>query len=91
MPLSFTSHSLFVSNSIKADVYSLSNDWLTGSDYRIISINTETADKTVKIIVLGEGELPDITLLEEQVRGRLFGRPLRLETVQSNSYIIVPE
>ncbi len=89
IPLSLTSYTLFVNNSIKAQVYSLSNDWLAGSNHRLISVETETADKSVKIVVLGEGQIPDITLLEEQVRGVLFGRPLRVEAVQSSSYTII--
>ncbi|MGM0689175.1 MAG: DUF389 domain-containing protein [Bacillota bacterium] len=91
IPLSLTSYSLFVSNSIKARVYSLSNDWLAGSGYRIIDINTETADKSVKMVILGEGELPNLDLLKEQSRGKLFGRPLRIETIHSNAYTIISE
>ena len=91
IPLSLTSYSLFVSNSIKARVYSLSNDWLAGSGYRIIDINTETADKSVKMILLGEGELPSLDLLQEQSRGQTFGRTIRIETIHSSAYTILYE
>ena len=91
IPLSFTSYSLYVSNTIKAQVYNLSHEWLAGSGYRLIDINTETADKAVEMFIIGEGELPSLDLLKEQSRGKLFDRPLRIETIQSNAYTFFPE
>lgn len=91
IPLSLTSYSLFVSNSIKARIYNLTNDWLAGSGYRIIDINTETADKSVKMILLGEGELPSLDLLQEQSRGQAFGRVIQIETIHSSAYFIFYE
>lgn len=88
IPLSLTSYALVVNNTIKARIYSLSQEWLAGSNYRLVAVNTETADHTVGLVILGEGDLPPLDLLEEQVRGQTFGRPLRVETIQSSSYIL---
>jgi uncharacterized hydrophobic protein (TIGR00271 family) len=90
-PLSLTSYNLIVTNTIKARIYNLSDEWLADSGYRLIAVNTETADNTVNLTILGEGELPDLDLLEQRSRGQLFGRPLRVETVQSSSFTLKSE
>lgn len=90
IPLTYTSYTLVVNNTITARGYRLGNEWLEGTGYRLVSVNAETADNTVNMVILGDGEAPDTALLEQQAQGLLFGRPLRVETIQSSSYIISP-
>ena len=88
IPLTYTSYTLIINNTITARVYRLGNEWLEDTGYRLISVNAETADNTVYVVILGDGDLPDTALFEEQSRELLFGRSLRIETIQSSSYTI---
>ncbi len=88
IPLTYSSYTLIINNTITARVYRLGNEWLDGTGYRLIAVNAETADNTVNMIILGDGELPEMDLLEQQLQGLLIDRPLRIETIQSSSYII---
>lgn len=88
IPLTYSSYTLVINNTITARVYRLGNEWLDGSGYNLIAVNAETADNTVTMAILGDGELPELDLLEQQSQGLLFGRPLRIETIQSSSHTI---
>jgi len=83
IPLSYTSYGIVVNNAITARIYKASEQWLKESSYRLISINTETADNTIYMVLRGEGEIPPLDILIEQLSGNTFGKDIRLETVQS--------
>lgn len=57
--------------------------WLAESGYRLISVNTETADNAIYIVLLGEGELPPLSVLKDKLDGKTFGKTVKVETVQS--------
>jgi hypothetical protein len=80
-----TSHQLIVTQKIAARTYELGQEWLVGSGYRLLSVDAETADGTVNLLVLGDGDLPPLERLEERARGFLFGRTVRVNVVQSRS------
>jgi uncharacterized hydrophobic protein (TIGR00271 family) len=83
IPLTYTSYGIVVNNAITAKIYWASDQWLKESSYRLISVNTETADNTIYMVLLGEGEIPPLDILIEQLSGNTFGKKIRLETVQS--------
>jgi uncharacterized hydrophobic protein (TIGR00271 family) len=83
IPLTYTSYGIVVNNAITAKIYWASDQWLKESSYRLISVNTETADNTIYMVLLGEGEIPPLDILIEQLSGNTFGKDIRLETVQS--------
>jgi len=83
IPLTYTSYGIVVNNAITARIYRASDQWLKESSYRLISVNTETADNTIYMVLLGEGEIPPLDTLIEQLAGNTFGKDIKLETVQS--------
>jgi hypothetical protein len=83
IPLSVTSYHLIVTNKISAQAYALGQEWLDGSGYRLMSVDAETADGTVNLLLLGEGDLPPQNKLEERARDLLFGRTIRVKVVES--------
>lgn len=85
IPLALTSQRLILSGKISARAYTLARQWLAGSDYRILSVDAETEDGSVKLLVLGKGALPPLQPLAERSRTQLFGRRLSLEVVQSQT------
>ncbi len=83
VPLTYTSYNVIVNNVVTARVYQASDLWLAESGYRLISVNTETADSSIYMVLLGEGEIPPLDTLIEQLSGNTFGKEIKLETVQS--------
>ena len=72
IPLSVTSYQLIVTNKVSARTYTLGQAWLKGSGYRLISVDAETTDGTVNLLLMGDGDLPSLNKLEEQARDILF-------------------
>jgi uncharacterized hydrophobic protein (TIGR00271 family) len=85
IPLSLTSYHLIVTNKVATRSYTLAQEWLDGSGYRLMSVDAETADGTVNLLLLGDGDLPPLESLEERARGVLFGRTIRVKIVQSRT------
>ena len=83
IPLTYTSYGIVVNNAITARIYKASDLWLAESGYRLISVNTETADNSIYMVLLGEGEIPPLDTLIEELSGNTFGKEIKLETVQS--------
>jgi uncharacterized hydrophobic protein (TIGR00271 family) len=83
VPLTFTSYQVIVNNVLTVRVYEASDLWLAESGYRLISVNTETADNSIYMVLLGEGELPPLAVLKEELKGKTFGKIVKVETVQS--------
>lgn len=88
MPLSVASYNLIVTNKISARTYALGQEWLEGSGYRLMSVDAETADGTVNLLVLGDGDLPPLHKLEERTRDLVFGRTIRVKVVESQTLYI---
>lgn len=88
IPLSVTSYQLIVTNLIAARTYTFSQQWLDGSGYRVLSVDAETADGTVNLLLLGGGELPPLSKLEDLTRGLLIGRTIRVKVVESQTLYI---
>ncbi len=91
IPLTYTSYRVIVNNAITARIYRASDSWLAGSGYRLINVNTETADNTINMVLIGEGDLPSLDMLREELADQTFGRAIRLETVQSKAAYLQPE
>ena len=81
-----TSHRLIISNKIAARTDALAQDWLQGSGYQLMSVDAETADGSVNLLLVGEGDLPSLQQLQERARGVLFGRTLRLKVLESRTF-----
>lgn len=83
VPLTYTSYNVVKNNVVTLRVYEASDLWLAESGYRLISVNTETADNSIYMVLLGEGELPPLEVLKEELDGKTFGKIVKVETVQS--------
>jgi uncharacterized hydrophobic protein (TIGR00271 family) len=88
IPLSVASYNLIVTNKISARTYALGQEWLEGSGYRLMSVDAETADGTVNLLLLGDGDLPPLNKLEERTRDLIFGRTIRVKVVESQTLYI---
>lgn len=88
VPLGYTSYQSFVNNNLKGDVYADANNWLNGSGYNVASINTDILNDTVVLVVAGDGNLPPIEELDQLVEGKLYGRKLMVEVVNSTVYTL---
>lgn len=69
IPLAATSYNLVKTNVLTARMYELGREWLAGSGYRLMSVDAETPDYTINLVVLGDGDLPSLEWLEERSRG----------------------
>ena len=79
VPLAYTSLLSIVSNFADARATDATEEWVSGSGYRLVSVGV--ADDEVSIVVAGQGALPAVGSLEEALRGRLFGKSVALEVV----------
>jgi uncharacterized hydrophobic protein (TIGR00271 family) len=85
VPLAYTGYNIFIDHSITNTVNDASNVWLNGSDYEVISTEI-TSDKSVLLRIIGDGELPALEKLEENVNGKIHGRKIKIEVVRSSTY-----
>ncbi|BDZ68673.1 TIGR00341 family protein [Methanobacterium ferruginis] len=86
VPLAYTSYQTLIDNNLKENVYEDSNTWLNGTGYTVVSVNTALFNDTVVVAVVGNGNLPPIEQLDQLLKGKLYGRTLRVEVVNSTIY-----
>ena len=90
IPLSLTSERLIVASKIAVRTTALAQEWLRGSGYQLRSVDAETTDGTVQLLLVGNGQLPPLQALQDRSRSLLFGRTLRLTIVDSRTLSLVP-
>lgn len=88
VPLSYNGYSVIIDNTIKGNIYEASNEWLDGSGYMVKSIDTESSDDKVILVVIGDGKLPPPDELRQQLDGKIYGRKLQIEVVYSSVYLL---
>lgn len=88
VPLGYTGYNIFINNSITQNVNEASINWLSGSGFEVISVDAESVNEEVILRVIGEGELPPIADLEEMIKGKLYGKTLKVEVVYSSTYFL---
>lgn len=88
VPLGYTSYQSFVNNNLKVDVYADANSWLNGSGYAVASVDTDILDDTVIVVIAGNGKLPPIEELDQLVEGKLYGRTVVVEVINSTVYTL---
>jgi len=79
VPLAATSYTTIQASLIEQRAAAATRDWLTGSDYRLVSVTAGA--EAVRIVVAGAGDLPPQTDLQGALRGHLFGFPVAMEVV----------
>lgn len=86
IPLSLTSERLIVTSKISVRTAALARDWLQNTGYRLLSVDGETADGSVHLLVAGSGGLPPLDRLEGAAREVLFGRRLEIKVLPGESF-----
>ncbi|MBP1946267.1 TIGR00341 family protein [Methanobacterium petrolearium] len=86
VPLAYTSYESLIDNTVKANVYDESTTWLNGTGYIVASVDTRILNNTVVVALVGDGNLPPIEELQQSLQGKLYGRTLRVEVVNSTVY-----
>ena len=66
IPLAITSERLIVTSKISLRTTALALDWLRDSGYRLLSVEAETADDSVKLLLAGNGPLPPLESLQQR-------------------------
>lgn len=90
IPLAITSERLIVTNRITVRTAALARDWLRGSGYSVESVEGETADGSVRLLLAGSGRLPPLARFEESTRALLSGRPLHIKVLQGSTISLQP-
>jgi uncharacterized hydrophobic protein (TIGR00271 family) len=78
VPLSAQSFKAWLVNEVENRASAATTAWLAGSDYRLVSAKT---DGEMKIVIAGQGSLPDTAKLQQSLRGQLFEQPVTLEVL----------
>ncbi|MCP9807220.1 DUF389 domain-containing protein [Cyanobium sp. T1B-Tous] len=91
IPLAITSERLIVTNRITVHTAALAREWLRGSGYSVESVDGETADGSVRLLLAGSGSLPPVDRLEQRTRRVLAGRPLQVKVLQGSSFSLMPK
>ena len=59
-----------------------------GSSHKLLSVDAETADGSVKVLVVGSGELPQRNQIETRTVPLLFGNRLDVKVIYADSFTI---
>jgi len=88
IPLALTSHRLIVASKVALRTTALAREWLGDSGYRLLSVDAETADGSVKVLVAGSGALPPLSQLEARAIPLLFGQRVDVKVINAESFTI---
>lgn len=78
VPLAATSSSAIVDNMTQTNVTTAAEAWVRGTGFRLVSV---TPGSTVQVVISGSGQAPPTAALQQRLRGKVFGRPVSVETV----------
>lgn len=88
IPLAITSQRLITASKVALRTHALAREWLGGSGYRLLSVDAETADGSVKVLVAGSGDLPPLNQLDRRARPLLFGHRLEVKVLNAESFTL---
>jgi uncharacterized hydrophobic protein (TIGR00271 family) len=88
IPLALTSHRLIVTSKVALRTNALAREWLGNSGYRVLSVDAETADGSVKLLITGNGLLPPRHQLETRTLPLLLGHRLDVKVINAESFTI---
>lgn len=91
IPLAVTSEQLIATSRITVRTEGLAREWLRGSGYSLESVEGETADGSVRLVLAGSGALPPVEELDRRSRGVLSGRTLKVKVLQGSSFSLNQE
>ena len=80
VPLGLQSWTTWAKHSVEITAQEQTEAWLEGTEYEFVSVSV-SQDDGLDIVVAGWGDLPAKSVLEESLRGAVFGVPVRVEVV----------
>ncbi len=86
VPLAVTSFTTVVKSFVEQRTTTAAKTWLKGSEYRFVSVTAGDGD--VRLVVAGQGILPEQRRLQDAVRGQLYDWPLTLEVVPETRTVL---
>ena len=89
VPLSLTSYRLITTSNLAMRTTALAESWLENTSYKLLSVDAETADGSVHLMLAGHGELPPISKLAISARSLLLGRSIEIKVLDSQSFSLV--
>jgi uncharacterized hydrophobic protein (TIGR00271 family) len=89
VPLGATSFTVLRDNLAEKRAATATRTWLEGSGYRLVSASA--VDSEVDVVVTGTGVLQSETELARLLKGRLFGLPVRVTSLPSNTFVVRTE
>ncbi len=88
VPLGYNGYNISMNTNITQTVEAASGTWLGGSGYELTSVNTQSGNDTVIVRIMGNGPLPPVDNLEKLVKGKIYGKNIRVDVIYSNSYLV---
>lgn len=88
VPLAYNGYYAAQDNIVTQTVSDASIQWLDGCGYELQSVNTQSQNNTVIMNIIGNGPLPPVQKLENQVKGKIYGKKIRVQVIYSDSYLV---
>lgn len=88
IPLGYNGYNVTLDNMVTQTVSNASIEWLAGSGYEMESVNAQSQNNTVVVKIMGNGKLPPIENLQNKVKGKIYGKTVKVEIVYSDSYSV---
>lgn len=86
VPLGTSSYQVFFDSVAQARTTATVQDWLEGSEYRLVTV-TAIGD-AVRVVATGQGTVPDTAALQARLDGQLYGRSVILEIVPQQRIVL---
>lgn len=87
VPLSYNGYNVALDNVVTHTVTNASIEWVGGTGYELESVNAQSQN-TVVVKIIGNGKLPPIENLQNMVKGKIYGKNIKVEVIYSNSYFL---
>lgn len=88
VPLGYNGYNISINSQISDTVDNAANTWLADSGYSVTSVDSKSLNDTVIVRVMGNGQLPPIQNLQNLVKGKIYGKIVKVDVVYSNTYSV---
>lgn len=88
IPLGYNGYNVTMDNLVTQTVTDASVNWLEGSGYELESVDIQSLNNNVVVTIIGNGPLPPIEKLEEQIKGKIHGKNIEVDVLHSDTYLV---